>query len=269
MNINLPFEFQEIKQTNPKFLAIYGAPKIGKTPSLLKLEDSLLLDLEDRAKFFKGMYVTVPAYDSDGLVDKLASLQNLENIGKKIIAAGKPYKYGIIDTGTVLNEWTDEFAKVLYFNSSICSREHRKNPESLVNVTDLPNMAGWNWTRVSYVKWLNFIRSLFDTTIMLLHVRDKFLSDGHGNSVQSNDVSLTGKLKEITLSKADAIGYLYRVTVGAENGQPISQMRINFNAGNEVVAGSTCEHLRGQDFEFYPEKNPADWAKIFLPENNE
>lgn len=251
---NLPFEFRKATATNPRFLVIYGAPKIGKTPSLLALPNSFLFDLEDRARFFDGSYETI------------VNLQHLEQVGNKIKEFGKPYKYGIIDTGTVLNTWTDEFAKLLYLASPICNKEFRKNPELLQSVTDLPNMAGWNWTRVAYSKWLNYIRDLFETTIMILHVRDKFLSDNQGNSVQSNDVSLTGKLKEITLSRADAIGFLYRQNIGAENGKPISQMRINFNAGNEIVAGSTCKHLRGMDFEFNPEVNPSDWNKIFLLE---
>lgn len=251
---NLPFEFRKATATNPRFLALYGAPKVGKTPACLALKNSLLLDLEDRARFFDGSYETI------------INLQHLEQVGNKIKEFGKPYKYGIIDTGTVLNTWTDEFAKLLYLASPICNKELKKNPQLLQSVTDLPNMAGWNWTRIAYSKWLNYIRDLFEVTIMILHVRDKFLSDTHGNSVQSSDVSLTGKLKEITLSRADAIGYLYRVNIGAENGKSISQMRINFNAGNEIVAGSTCKHLRGQDFEFDPENNPSDWDKIFLPE---
>lgn len=252
--MGLPFEYRKATSQNPKLLLIYGQPKIGKTPSLLKLENSFLLDLEKRAHFFDGNY------------EEIEDLQHLDSTIQIIIKAGKPYKYGVIDTTTKLNEWTDEYAKSMYLNSPICAKQYKQNPALLQTMFQLPEGAGYYWARLAYAKWLEYIRSAFDTTILICHVKDKYLTDHNGNTVTTTDVNLTGKLKEITCSRADAIGYLYRQVVGAEDGKAISQMRINFNAGIDVVCGSTSAHLRGQDFEFYPEKNPEDWKKIFVDE---
>jgi hypothetical protein len=252
--MGLPFKYREATSQNPRLLLIYGPPKIGKTPSMLKLEGNFLLDLEKRAHFFDGHY------------EEINDLIHLDKVIKTIIEAGKPYKYLTVDTTTKLNEWTDDYAKTMYLNSPICKKEYKQNPASLASVLNLPDGAGYFWARLAYGKWLEYIRTAADTIILICHVKDKFLVDNNGNTVTSIDVNLTGKLKEITCSRADAIGFLYRVTVGAENGKAISQMRINFNAGNEVVCGSTSAHLRGMDFEFYPEKNPEDWLKIFVDE---
>src|ERR1044071_5462088 len=258
--MGLPFEYRKATSQNPKLILIYGPPKIGKTPAVLKLDSIinnnklLLLDLEKRAHFFDGPWVEVD------------DLNHLAKIGSEIVKAGKPYKYICVDTTTRLNEWTDEYAKLMYLKSSVCKKEYKQNPNALESVLNLPDGAGYYWARLAYGRWLEDIRSLADTTILLCHVKDKFLVDNNGNTVTSIDVNLTGKLKEITCSRADAIGYLYRVTISAKEGRAISQMKLNFNAGIDIVCGSTSAHLRGADFDFYPEKNPEDWRKIFVDE---
>lgn len=254
--INLPINPVKATSVNPSLLLIYGLPKIGKTPSMLMLENNLLLDLEGRARFFDGLWM------------KVDSLSHLEQIGQAIIEAGRPYKYITIDTITVLEEWIEPIAKNLYLASPICKREYKANPNLLSTVTALPDGAGWQWIRVAYGQAFNYIRTLADNIILIAHVRDKMLVDKNGLEVGSADLALTGKLKQITCGKSDAIGYLYRVTKGSENGKPISQMRINFNSNTEIICGATSKHLRGQDFDFCPEQNPKDWEKIFLPEEN-
>ena len=62
-------------------------------------------------------------------------------------------------------------------------------------------------------------------------------------------MDLTGKIASITSANADAIGYLYRDSE--------SKLKINFQAQDELIAGSRCEHLKGQDIEF-------DWSKIYI-----
>lgn len=258
--MGLPFEYRKATSQNPKLLLIYGPPKIGKTPAVLKLDSVinngrlLHLDLEKRAHFFDGPWVEVN------------NLDQLAQIGAEVIKANKPYKYICVDTTTKLNEWTDDYAKLMYLKSNVCKREYKNNPSLLESVLNLPDGAGYFWARQAYGRWLEDIRSLAEVTILLCHVKDKFLVDNNGNTVSSIDVNLTGKLKEITCSRADAIGYLYRITVSANEGKPVSQMRINFNAGADIVCGSTSAHLRGMDFEFDPEKDPEVWKKIFIDE---
>ena len=46
--------------------------------------------------------------------------------------------------------------------------------------------------------------------ILLAHVKDKLIESKNGDSVESIDINLTGKVKSIYASRVDAIGHFYR-----------------------------------------------------------
>ena len=115
-----------------------------------------------------------------------------------------------------------------------------------LSVLTLPNGAGYNYLRQSFQKWFRNLNKLADHVIFVGHLKDKYLTK-NGKEVKANDLSLTGKLREIACANSDAIGYVYR-------GE--GQTRISFDSTNDDTAGSRCEHLRGLDGEL-------DWSKIF------
>ena len=69
-----------------------------------------------------------------------------------------------------------------------------------------------------------------------------------GKEVAVKDLDLTGKIKQIKFSNADAVGYIYRE--GEET-------MVSFNSLDDITAGSRCEHLKGQTM-------PMKWSDIYI-----
>lgn len=252
--MNLPKPNEKIAPTllNPRTLLFYGTPKLGKTSLLATLPDSLLIDVEDGSDACET-----------GAKVKISSLEELGELGREIIKQKKPYKYIIVDSLTALEALCEADATIKYKNSVI-GKSFKGD-----SVIELPRGAGYYWWRLSYGTYFNDLCKLADCFIGIAHVRDKFLVDKKGNEVESSDLDLTGKLKAITCSKADAICYLHRKTVGAENGKPLEEIWASFRS-SDVTAGSRFRRLSGKDFslsKIVEDENipiTAEWNKIFI-----
>ena len=229
----LPKKVIKAARKSPKNMIIYGPPKIGKTTSLSQLEGCLIIDLEDGSDMI------------DALKIKVSSLAELAKIGKAIISEGKPYKYIAVDTITQLEVWCEEEAKQLY-RATPMGKNFDKDNKGL-SVLSLPNGAGYLYLRRAFMKWFNRLSQLANHVIFVGHLKDKYLTK-NGKEVKANDLSLSGKLREIACANSDAIGYIYR-------GDGVT--KISFDSTNDDTAGSRCEHLRGLDAEL-------EWTKIFI-----
>lgn len=229
--IMLPKEKVKANRKNPKRLIIYSPPKVGKTTELSKLENNLILDLENGADFVDALKITIN------------SLTELYDIGEQIKKEGRPYKFISVDTATKLEEWCEAYAKILYSRTPMGANFRGKS------VLELPNGAGYLYLRQAFKYWLDYLESLSENLIIICHLQDKLIMNKRGEEVSAKDLALTGKLKSITAADADAIGYMYR---GDNN-----ELRINFASSDQIACGSRCDHLRGQDFEF-------DWSKIYI-----
>lgn len=231
--MELPTKKIKASRKSPKRLVIYGPPKIGKTTALSKLDNCLIIDLEDGSDMI------------DAIKLKADNFSDLSKIGKAIMEKNKPYKYIAIDTITKLEEWCEAEGKKIYQSVPQGKNFDKKN-EGL-SVLSLPNGGGYLYLRMAYKKWIERLNKLADHIILVGHLKDKMI-EKKGKEVSSKDLDLTGKIKQITCTNADAIGYIYR-----EKGETM----ISFNAGEEIAAGSRCEHLKGQEM-------PLDWNKIFI-----
>lgn len=268
-----PNEIIPANLIDPRILLAYSAPKCGKTELFLQLTDSLLLDLEDGSGFANGTKITI-APCKDGSCKKckkvgyyntgLCSLGQLNDIGGQILKDGQLFKYIIVDTATELESWCEMDATLAYKASTI-----GKN-FSGDSVLELPKGAGYHWLRMSYGKYFSALRGLpTKCLIVLAHVKDKMLVDKKGREVESTDLDLTGKLKQITCSRADAIGYIYRKVIGAEKGKQTEEIRINFHS-SEINAGARAKHLAGRDIflsnvvDTRVEKIEVNWKEIFI-----
>lgn len=229
----LPKQVVKAARKSPKNMIIYGPPKIGKTTALSQLENCLIIDLEDGSDMV------------DALKIKVNSLAELAKVGQAIISEGKPYKYIAIDTITQLEVWCEEEAKTMYQATPMGKNFDQQNKG--VSVLTLPQGAGYLYLRKAFMKWFFRLSKLADHVIFVGHLKDKYLTK-NGKEVKANDLSLSGKLREITCANADAIGLVYR-------GQETT--KISFDSTNDDTAGSRCEHLRGLDAEL-------DWSKIFI-----
>jgi hypothetical protein len=243
VEISLPTEVIKSTTQNPKLLIIYSPPKTGKTTLLSKLENNLIIDLEGGSKYVDALKVDVQ------------NLEQLQSIGAAIVKAKKPYKYVTIDTVTKLEELCLDVAKTMYKQTPM-----GKNFTG-DSILELPQGAGYFWLRQAFTLWLQKIKKLADHIILVGHLKDKFI-EKKGKEVQAKDLDLTGKLKAITCSDADAIGYLFR----GENNELI----LNFQSSDEITCGARPAHLKGKEIvmaTYDAEANDLTevaWDKIYV-----
>ena len=243
LEISLPTKVVQSEVRNPKLTIIYSPPKTGKTTLLSKLENNLIIDLEEGSKYLNALKMDVD------------SLETLQAVGAAIIKAGKPYKYVTIDTITKLEEMCLPVAKAMYKQTPM-----GKNFDG-DSILELPQGAGYYWLRQAFTLWLTKLKKLADHIILVGHIKDKFI-EKKGKEVMAKDLDLTGKLKQIVTSDADAIGYLYR---DADN-----NLVLNFKSSDEVTCGARPNHLKGQEIvmaNYDPEANDlvnVAWDKVFI-----
>ena len=231
--MQLPTKKVKASRKSPKNMIIYGAPKIGKTTVLSQLDNCLIIDLEDGSDML------------DALKVKATNLKELADVGKAIMAAGKPYKYVAIDTISKLEEWCEAEGKKIYMKTPMGKNFEDKNPG--MSILALPNGAGYLYLRMAYKKWLDKLNMLADHVILVGHLKDKML-EKKGKEVAVKDLDLTGKIKQITCANADAVGYIYREA---------DKTMISFDSLEDTVAGSRCDHLKGKTMFM-------EWSEIFI-----
>lgn len=231
--MELPTKKVKASRKSPKNMIIYGAPKIGKTTVLSQLDNCLIIDLEDGSDMV------------DALKVKAHNLKDLQAVGSAIIKEGKPYKYIAIDTISKLEEWCEGYAKQIYMRTPMGKNFDKNNPGA--SVLSLPNGAGYLYLRLAYKEWIDKLNKLADHVILVGHLKDKML-EKKGKEVAVKDLDLTGKIKQITCTNSDAIGYIYRE---GEN------TMISFDSLDDIAAGTRCAHLKGKAM-------PLEWSKIFI-----
>ena len=223
--IVLPTKKVAAESKSPKNLIIFSKPKVGKTTLLSQLENCLILDLEDGTDYVDAMKI------------KAKSIDDIRAIGKAIKEAGNPYQYVAVDTITALEEMCIPYAEDLYSKSSMGKNWFTEGKPKYGTILNMPNGAGYPWLREAFTKVVDYIKAWAPRVILVGHVKDVVL-DKNGSEFNSLDLDLTGKLKRITSSQSDAIGYLYRK--GNKN-------VLSFKTTDEVCCGARPEHLRNQE----------------------
>jgi hypothetical protein len=237
--IVLPTKKVKADRVNPKRLIIYSKPKTGKTTAFAGLEDNLIIDLENGSDYV------------DALKIKVNSLKELQEAGKAIRDAGRPYKYVTIDTVTALEEMVMPLAVKLYRATPM-----GKNYDG-DSVITLPNGAGYLYIRQAFFQVLDFIDTLAPHIILSGHIKDAQVND-KGDMVLSANIDLTGKIKSLICANADAIGYMFRKG---------DKTFINFKTNEEVTCGARPEHLRNEEIvvsEMINGKLKTYWDKIYI-----
>lgn len=254
--LQLPTEITIPTQAEVRRLFVFSPPKTGKTDNIMQLPNCLLIDLEDSSGFYTGMSVNVKQICRETGKDPLQVLMELkESIVAANTKAGKAvYDFIAIDTTTVLENIARDFGTYLY------KQRPGNKYEGNDVVLELPNGAGYGWLRTAFVKIYNSFNALAGKALILSgHV--KFTSiNKDGKDLQATDVQLTGLLKQIVCSDADAIGYMYR---SKETNQNI----LSFKTKElDLVTGARLSYLTGQDFiisEKVDGKIITHWDRIF------
>jgi hypothetical protein len=248
-SIILPMAPVKASVKSPKELIIFSKPKVGKTTLLAGLENCLILDFEDGSDYV------------DAIKLKVTSLDELKSIGKAIKEANYPYKYIAVDTVTALEEFCIGYAELLYSKSSMGKNWFTEGKLKYGSIINMPQGAGYQWLRNAYTKTLDYIRTLAPRIILVGHVKDTILEKA-GNDFNSLDLDLTGKIKRITASNSDAIGYLYRK--GNKN-------ILSFKTTDEISCGARPQHLRNNEIvlsELIEDESGGtitiNWDKVYI-----
>jgi hypothetical protein len=128
------------------------------------------------------------------------------------------------------------------------------------NVLKLPNGAGYLYLREAFFKIIDYVETLVpeDGSIILVgHLSDKMV-ESNGKEVSAVDLDLSGKIKSLVCSKADAIGLLYRIG---------NQVKLNFKTTDQITCGARPPHLKNQEIiitEMVEDKLVSYWDKVFL-----
>lgn len=241
MAITLPTTKIPAETQDPKYLILFGLPKVGKTTVLSTLENNLILDFENGSTYV------------DALKIKIDNLQTLKEVIKAIKEANKPYKYITIDTITAVEEMAKPVALNLYRNSPVYSEKYA----NVTDITRLPNGSGYSFLRQAVEAIVDLIASATENIIICGHVKDVSLNENLEGSVK--DLDITGKLKRILSAKSDAIGFVHR--------DDESNLCINFGQDGEVLTGARPKHLANKDI-VVAERNEdgsftSHWERIY------
>jgi hypothetical protein len=243
--IVLPTKKVEAAQKSPKNLIVFSKPKVGKTSLFAQLDDCLILDLEHGTDYVDAMKI------------KASSVEEIKEIGEAIIEQGKPYKYIAVDTITALEEMCIPYAELIYSRTSMGKNWYSKLKPEYGSILNMPNGAGYPYLREAFTKIVEYIKTWAPRVILIGHIKDVMLEKA-GADFNSMDLDLTGKLKRITSSQSDAIGYLYRKG---------NQNILSFKTTDEVSCGARPEHLRNKEIvisEMTDKGLVTNWDKVYI-----
>ena len=212
---------RKVVSTNPSVLLLYGAPKVGKTTMLSKLDDCLIIDTEKGSRMIEGYISEVS--NRDQLIDTLIELKESKDV---------KYKYVALDTIDKIAEWAER---------RVCEEE------GVRAIADLAFGKGYGMVREKVTQTIEAFKEVTDHLIIIGHRKVAYAVTDGSTIVIPESIDLTGKLKNVIMSGADAIGYVYRDE---------DELMVSFKANDAIEAGSRCPHLKGQEVKF-------DWKNIY------
>lgn len=246
MEIKLPTSKVPAQALSPRNLIIFSKPKTGKTTLLSQLDNCLILDLEQGSKYLEAMKV------------EANSIADIKAVGKAIKDAGNPYDYVAVDTITALEEMCIPYAEELYMKTPMGKNWMTDGKLKYGTIIGLPNGAGYQYLREAFTKVVAYIQTWAPRIILVGHVKDTVL-EKNGSDFNSLDLDLTGKLKRITASNSDSIGYLYRK--GKKN-------ILSFKTSDDIACGARPKHLSNQEIVLSEMDENGEvvthWNKIYI-----
>lgn len=237
----LPLKKIKAEIKSPKFMVVYSKPKAGKTTALSLLDNNLIMDFENGSDFV------------DAIKIKVDSIENLKVIGKKIIEEGKPYRCITVDTATALEDMIMPLAIALYQDTPM-GKAFKGD-----NILKLANGAGYLYYREAFFKALDYISTLAPRVILSCHLKEKNI-EINGKEVAATDIELTGKIKSLVCSRADAVALLKR-----EGNKTI----LSFATSDVVTCGARPDHLKNKEIVLIEMDNEGkvisnNWNKVYI-----
>lgn len=260
--MELPTKPRKAKRINPGVTLLYSTPKLGKSTICADLTTSfapgksIILSTEEGGYDYVDANV-LEVYTPPSFEEALTALENDDT-----------FEYVIIDTVTKQDEWSEVVGTYRYmrrpqgkkFNRVVeggAAKVLTHKDDQFETVHEIPQGYGYRYSREVMNDWFERLRATGKTIILVAHVKDKFITSSQGDTVQSIDINLTGKVKDIYCAKADAICML--VADG-------DKRYLNFMAKDDSkYMGSRASHL--EDKILISEKTDNGiktyWDKVF------
>tara|TARA_R100000750_G_C2336653_1_gene92370 strand:+ start:659 stop:1375 length:717 start_codon:yes stop_codon:yes gene_type:complete len=229
-----PTSSREVKTVNPHILLLYGPPKIGKTTMLSKLDGCLIVDTEKGSHMIKGLIAEVNSYEEFKSFIAEAYEHRKE--------WGITERYLAVDTIDKLVDWIEQ---------EIVANHNNEHQQKIEYFGDLAYGKGYAIQRDKITKIINHLEMITKYIIIVGH--RKLGSTDEAGLVSPQSLDLTGKLKNMLMSRSDAIGYVFR--------DDDENLKISFKSDGTLEAGSRCKHLRGKVVDF-------EWDNIYINEGD-
>lgn len=263
--INLPTKPRPAVLETPRRMIIFSKPKVGKTLTVSKLDNCLILDFEEGTLAIEAM-----AYP-------IKKVSDISAISAAIKEADYPYDYIAIDTASALEEMCIPVAEQQWAKSPegkkwfLADNEGKLHPKSgkaqYGSIMNLPYGKGYALVADVFNQVLDILQKCAPKLILLAHSTYATLNKD-GAEFTSLDIQMAKKTKFAATFKADAIGYMYREK---------KQNFINFTATEDVGAGGRHRYLEKEHIlisEYVDNDNGEEelvtyWDKIFAPQKEE
>lgn len=218
--MELPTKVIKSTTVNPSLLTVFGQSKVGKTTMLSKLKNCLILDTEKGTKYVDALKVQVN------------SSIDLKNTVRALKESGSQYDYLALDTIDNVVSW---FEKDVARDNNVDS------------FAKIPFGDGYNQVRTRVMNMITALMECCEHIIIIGH-RKKTIIGNDSVEVNVSSLDLSGKLKNYVMAKSDAIGFVYRDEEG--------NLKISFEASDEIEAGTRLQHLAGKILDF-------KWSEIY------
>ncbi len=219
--MELPTKVIKSTTVNPSLLTVFGQSKVGKTTMLSKLNNCLIIDTEKGTKYVDALKVQVN--NSTELKNMVKALKGDE---------GTVYDYLALDTIDNVVSW---FEKDVARDNNVDS------------FAKIPFGDGYNQVRTRVMAMISALMECCEHIIIIGH-RKKTIIGNDSVEVNVSSLDLSGKLKNYVMAKSDAIGFVYRDEEG--------DLKISFEASDEIEAGTRLPHLAGKILDF-------KWSEIY------
>lgn len=235
-------------------LLIASRPGMSKTSLSMQLPNSILFDLEGSSGYFKGNGQVIDIKQRMA-EEKCGMLTAITRTITEIQESKIKYKFGIIDTISILDELADAVATAKY-KKTVPGKDFKGG-----SILELGFGAGYILHRIEFQAIIDLFSDVAETKIYLAHVKDSSIPKD-GSQVAVTDIRLTGALKEIFSSKQDAACTLevdssnknIRILDFEKTDQSsLIKCRVEHLAGNKIIISNKTD----KGLETY-------WDKIFL-----
>ena len=220
--IELPTKPRPPITQSPTVLLLYGPPKVGKSSSVVKLDRNMVFDLESGSKLLSGLIVDVPSVARQEEIRPLDVLRRYYSLLKQ--NGNNHYRFITFDTVDVLEDLLIEEI----------SQKH-----GVGHISDLAYGRGDSLLREEFLKLVSAFKDLGTQIILIGHRKRSIIGDT-GAEVIIKELGLRGKMRNMIMGYADAIGYVF----SSKN-----HLMVSFKTGQneDVAAGSRCTYLANKE----------------------